>query len=183
MYLSSVRTGDERFTYSDPPRQMDRIEDVLRAILSLRERVRDQLRRQESIGLAQNLHTLAEAESSFNSVFTTGFCFKVRDDVRTGLTTLAKLNRELKNIQVGYDTYVLEWDWVPQFKQYYDFFDAVDGIRYWNRRLRPADATRHRRLTRRGRGIQGSLAARTPTVRFYPCCAARAASSTKSFSA
>ncbi|WP_116812461.1 SbcC/MukB-like Walker B domain-containing protein [Steroidobacter cummioxidans] len=128
MYLSSVRTEDERFNYADPPRQVDRIEDVLRAVLSLRERVSDQLRRQESIGLAQNLHTLTEAETSFNAVFTTGFCFKVRDDVRTGLTTLTKLNRELKNLRFGYDTYELDWDWVPQFKQYYEFFETLDGI-------------------------------------------------------
>lgn len=38
--------------------------------------------------------------------------------MRTGLTTLTRLNREIKNIHFGYDTYALEWDWEPQFKQY-----------------------------------------------------------------
>ena len=124
-YMVGARTDDERFIYVDPPKVYERLEEVMPTVLRLRTDVGDQIRRQSSIGLAENLANLSQAEAAFNAVFTTSFCFKVRDDVRGGATTLQKLNRELKTIQFGYDTYELEWEWYPKYQRYFQFFEAL----------------------------------------------------------
>jgi hypothetical protein len=103
-YLVGVRNDQERFLYTDPPKTFERIEEMLPPVLGLLRVVGEQVRRQRSIGLAENVARLREAEASFNAVFTTSFCFKVRDEIRQGASTLQKLNRELKNIQFGTDS-------------------------------------------------------------------------------
>lgn len=127
-YLSGARTDEERFQYPDPPKNVHSIEKIAASVLALQDAVRGQIRRQDSIGLAENVSKLESAEIQFNSVFTTSFCFKVRDDVRTGLSTLLKLNKELRTIQFGYDSYELVSDWIPKFKKYFDFFEAIDRM-------------------------------------------------------
>jgi energy-coupling factor transporter ATP-binding protein EcfA2 len=127
-YLVGVRNDQERFLYADPPKSFERIEEMLPPIIGLRQVVCDQIRRQRSIGLAENLTKLRDAESSFNAVFTTSFCFKVRDEVRQGASTLQKLNRELKNIRFGSDTFELEWAWVPRLQKVFEFFEAMEGL-------------------------------------------------------
>ena len=127
-YLMGVRNDQERFVYLDPPKTFDRIEEMLPPVLGLLRTVDEQMRRQRSIGLAENLERLQQAESSFNAVFTTSFCFKVRDEVRQGASTLQKLNRHLKDIQFGTDNYQLEWAWVPRLQKVFEFFEAMEGL-------------------------------------------------------
>ena len=127
-YLVGVRNDQERFLYVDPPKTFERIEEMLPPVLGLLHVVGEQIRRQRSIGLAENVARLREAESSFNAVFTTSFCFKVRDEIRQGASTLQKLNRELKNIQFGTDTFELEWAWVPRLQKVFEFFEAMEGL-------------------------------------------------------
>jgi energy-coupling factor transporter ATP-binding protein EcfA2 len=127
-YLMGVRNDQERFVYLDPPKSFDRIEEMLPPVLGLRKTVDEQVRRQRSIGLAENLERLQEAETSFNAVFTTSFCFKVRDEVRQGASTLHKLNRHLKDIQFGTDNYQLEWTWVPRLQKVFEFFEAMESL-------------------------------------------------------
>ena len=127
-YLMGVRNDQERFVYLDPPKSFDRIEEMLPPVLRLRKTVDEQMRRQRSIGLAENLARLQEAETSFNAVFTTSFCFKIRDEVRQGASTLQKLNRHLKDIQFGTDNYQLEWAWVPRLQKVFEFFEAMEGL-------------------------------------------------------
>lgn len=126
-YLSGARDDSERFTWVDPPRDIDRIDELLPAVLRTREAVAEQSRRQRAIGLADNARSLQEAESSFNHVFTSSFCFKVRDDVKQGAATLARLNRHLKDIRFGADSFELEWAWIPRMQKVHEFFDAVEG--------------------------------------------------------
>jgi energy-coupling factor transporter ATP-binding protein EcfA2 len=128
IYMKGARTDDERFIYQDPPRGIDKLEHILKSMLGLLQVVRDQARRQNSNGLAENQRSLEDAEHRFNNVFTTNFCFKVRDEIRQGATTLQRLNRELKNIQFGYDTYELEWAWVPRLQKVYEFFEAAEAL-------------------------------------------------------
>jgi energy-coupling factor transporter ATP-binding protein EcfA2 len=127
-YLAGARSDQERFLYADPPKSFERIEEMLPPVLGLLRVVGDQIRRQRSIGLAENVARLREAESSFNAVFTTSFCFKVRDEIRQGASTLQKLNRELKNIQFGTDTFELEWAWLPRLQKVFEFFEAMEGL-------------------------------------------------------
>lgn len=127
IYLSGARDDSERFAWSDPPRNIDRIEELLPAVFQTRQAIAEQSQRQRAIGLADNARSLQEAEASFNHVFTSSFCFKVRDDVKQGATTLSRLNRHLKNIRFGNDSFELEWDWIPRMQKVCEFFDAVEG--------------------------------------------------------
>ncbi len=127
-YLAGARTDEERFVWDEPPRSVEQIEAVLRAVLAVQQAARDQMRRQDGIGLAENVARLEKAEATFNHVFTSDFCFKVRRDVKDGSNTLRKLSQELKAIQFGVDSYDVVQDWVPRYKGYYDFFEALDGV-------------------------------------------------------
>jgi uncharacterized protein YPO0396 len=131
-YLVGARHEQERFVFVEPPRSQDKghdkLEDILSALLSLLQNVAEQLHRQRAIGLAENKQHLAEGERRFNEVFTSSFCFKVRDQIRQGASTLQKLNRELRNIQFGTDTYALDWDWIPRLQKVYDFFEVVESL-------------------------------------------------------
>lgn len=127
-YLAGARTDEERFVWTEPPRSVDQLEAVLQAVLAVQQIAREQIRRQDGIGLAENVSRLEKAEATFNHVFTSDFCFKVRRDVKDGSNTLRKLSQELKAIQFGVDSYDVVQDWVPRYKDYYDFFEALDGV-------------------------------------------------------
>ncbi len=127
-YLSGARDDAERFAWTDPPRSFDRLEELLPIVFHARQAVAEQAQRQRALGLAENAKALREAESRFNHVFTTSFCFKVRDDVKQGASTLQRLNRHLQDIRFGNDTFKLEWDWIPRMQKVCEFFEAVEAI-------------------------------------------------------
>lgn len=127
-YLAGARDDSERFEWNDPPRSVDRLEELLPLVHRTRAAVAQQAQRQRAIGLAENAKSLREAEAQFNHVFTSSFCFKVRDDVKQGALTLQRLNRHLQGIRFGQDTFKLEWDWIPRMQKVHEFFEAVEGV-------------------------------------------------------
>lgn len=126
-YLAGARDDSERFTWVAPPRSVDRLEEMLPAVERVRNAICEQAQRQRAIGLAENAQALGIAEGQFNHVFTSSFCFKVRDDVKQGALTLQRLNRHLQDIRFGSDTFRLEWDWVPRMQKVQEFFEAVES--------------------------------------------------------
>lgn len=96
------------------------------ALVQLGERIHEHLVSQREIGLVSNLDQLRQAEASFNDVFTRQFCYEVRNAVDTGVKTLRVLNTELGKLKFGTDRFSIDWsEWVPEFKDYYDFFSAA----------------------------------------------------------
>jgi energy-coupling factor transporter ATP-binding protein EcfA2 len=95
-------------------------------LVALRERVAGQLAIQKDIGVVKNLDQLRVAESSFKDVFTKQFCYEIRNAVDSGVKTLQYLNRDLERLKFGTDRFILDWaEWVPEFKEYFDFFKAT----------------------------------------------------------
>ncbi|WP_284618531.1 hypothetical protein [Aquabacterium humicola] len=47
--------------------------------------------------------------------------------MKQGAATLTRLNRQLKDIRFGNDSFQLEWDWIPRMQGVHEFFDAVEG--------------------------------------------------------
>ncbi|GAB3781405.1 SbcC/MukB-like Walker B domain-containing protein [Dyella agri] len=127
IYLSGARDDSERFAWTDPPRSVDRLEELLPTVLHTRMAIAEQAKRQRAIGLADNARSLREAEAQFNHVFTSSFCFRVRDDVKEGARTLQRLNHHLGDIRFGSDSFKLDWDWVPRMQQVQEFFEAVES--------------------------------------------------------
>ncbi|MCW5255353.1 ArsR family transcriptional regulator [Verminephrobacter aporrectodeae subsp. tuberculatae] len=127
-YLSGARDDAERFAWTDPPRSVDRLDELLPLVAQTQRAIAEQTQRQRAIGLAENAKSLHEAEASFNHVFTSSFCFKLRDDVKQGAVTLQRLNRYLQDIRFGNDSFKLEWSWIPRMQKVYEFFEAVEGV-------------------------------------------------------
>lgn len=97
-----------------------------RQLIQLHEQLRRQLQEQRVIGFVKNLDKLRTAEASFKDVFTKQFCYEIRNAVDQGVKTLKILNHELQRLKFGTDRFQLDWSvWVPEFKDYYDFFCAA----------------------------------------------------------
>jgi chromosome segregation ATPase len=97
-----------------------------RQLIQLLAGLRQQLQEQREIGFVKNLDKLRTAESSFKDVFTKQFCYEIRNSVDQGVKTLKILNAELSRLKFGTDQFKLDWSvWVPEFKEYYDFFCAA----------------------------------------------------------
>jgi uncharacterized protein YPO0396 len=90
--------------------------------------VKAQLRQQREVGIAESVERLRQAETEFNDVFTCQFCYKVKSKVDTGVSTLKALNRELQATPFGPDRYRIDWDWVPEYKKFYDYFTALNAL-------------------------------------------------------
>jgi hypothetical protein len=90
--------------------------------------VKGQLRQQREVGIADSVERLKQAETEFNDVFTCQFCYKVKSKVDTGVSTLKALNRELQATPFGPDRYRIDWDWVPEYKKFYDYFTALNAL-------------------------------------------------------
>lgn len=125
-YNSHARS-DERF---DAHFGLDvRNEDfgpIYAQLVNLSQKVRAQLAVQREVGLVKNLDQLRTAESSFKDVFTKQFCYEIRNAVDIGVKSLRALNGELERLKFGTDRFRIDWsEWVPEFKEYYDFFSAA----------------------------------------------------------
>ena len=97
-----------------------------RQLIKLGQQLGRQLQEQREIGFVKNLDKLRQAESSFKDVFTKQFCYEIRNAVDQGVKTLKLLNAELNRLKFGTDRFQLDWSvWVPEFKEYYDFFCAA----------------------------------------------------------
>lgn len=90
--------------------------------------VKAQLGQQREVGIADSVERLKLAEAEFNDVFTCQFCYKVKSKVDTGVSTLKALNRELQATPFGPDRYRIDWDWVPEYKKFYDFFTELNAL-------------------------------------------------------
>ena len=118
---------DERFDlHFGSEVRNDDFAPVYGQLVALHQKVRAQLVVQREIGLVKNLDQLRIAESSFKDVFTKQFCYEIRNTVDNGVKTLRSLNQELDKIKFGTDKFRIDWSvWVPEFKEYYDFFSAA----------------------------------------------------------
>ncbi|NIB43725.1 hypothetical protein HBA55_29235 [Pseudomaricurvus alkylphenolicus] len=77
--------------------------------------------------LAQRLEQLESLKQSFDNAFVTNLCHSIYQAIQDGEQTLKTLNRELTNHRFGADreSYEFGWNWIPEFKDYWQFFKAV----------------------------------------------------------
>lgn len=125
-YNQAARTGEHlEFGYSTDHHDDD-FAPTYGVLVRMMARVRAQLSAQRDNGLYRNGEELHKAEDSFNDVFTRQFCYEIRNAVDAGVRTLRVLNHELERLKFGTDRFHIDWStWVPEFKDYYDFFSAA----------------------------------------------------------
>ncbi len=77
--------------------------------------------------LAKRHEELASLRESFNNAFVTNLCHSIFQAINDGKKVLEELNKELEHHRFGADRESFEfgWEWVPEFKEYWQFFKAV----------------------------------------------------------
>jgi len=77
--------------------------------------------------LAQRHQEIAALKESFNNAFVTNLCHSIYQAINDGKKILEELNRELEHHRFGADRerFRFDWEWVPEYKEYWQFFKAV----------------------------------------------------------
>jgi len=70
---------------------------------------------------------LASLKESFNTAFVTNLCHSIYQSINDGKRVLDDLNKELEHHVFGADreSFSFDYDWVPEFYEYYRFFKEV----------------------------------------------------------
>ena len=94
--------------------------------------------------LAQRHQEIESLRLSFNNAFVSNLCHSIYQAINDGSKTLEELNKELEHHRFGADRerFRFDWEWVPEFKEYWQFFKAVidspsvgDGETLFNMKL------------------------------------------------
>jgi energy-coupling factor transporter ATP-binding protein EcfA2 len=77
--------------------------------------------------LAQRHAEIESLQQSFNNAFVTNLCHSIYQAINDGKKILEDLNRELEHHRFGADRerFYFDYQWVPEFKEYWQFFKAV----------------------------------------------------------
>lgn len=77
--------------------------------------------------LAQRHQEIESLRTSFNNAFVSNLCHSIYQAINDGKRTLEELNKELEHHRFGADRerFRFGWEWVPEFKEYWQFFKAV----------------------------------------------------------
>lgn len=88
------------------------------------ERIYNSLKNNILVTKQDKLHQLRE---SFNNAFVTNLCHSIYQAINDGKRILEDLNKELAHHEFGADreSYSFDWQWVPEFKEYWQFFEEI----------------------------------------------------------
>ncbi|WP_419810274.1 ATP-binding protein [Bacterioplanoides sp.] len=77
--------------------------------------------------LVEKQEQLVQLRESFNNAFVTNLCHSIYQAINDGKRILEDLNKELAHHQFGADreTYWFDWEWVPEYKEYWQFFEEI----------------------------------------------------------
>ncbi|ARU56577.1 amino-acid acetyltransferase [Oleiphilus messinensis] len=80
--------------------------------------------------LVEKLDNLKKLKTTFNNTFVAHLCHAIYQAVQDGKRVLDELNRELEHHQFGADREHFSFGvrWVPEFKEYWDFFTEVRNM-------------------------------------------------------
>ena len=124
-YNSSCSTGD---TLSfDPDFAGGHNEGQFKLVCQLTEQVTALRNRLKNNLLVDRHEQLLGLKKSFNTTFVTHLCHAIYQSINDGKRVLDDLNQELEHHRFGADRERFRFDyrWVPEFKEYWNFFKAV----------------------------------------------------------
>jgi len=77
--------------------------------------------------LVEKQDKLTQLKESFNNAFVTNLCHSIYQSINDGKRILEDLNKELEHHRFGADKegYWFDWEWVPEYKEYWQFFDEI----------------------------------------------------------
>ncbi len=108
------------YTDEHSARFFQRICDLQREIDRVHNRLKNNI-------LVEKQDKLLVLKDSFDNAFVTNLCHAIYQAISEGKRTLEDLNKELEHHRFGTDKecYWFDWDWVPEFKDYWNFFEEV----------------------------------------------------------
>jgi energy-coupling factor transporter ATP-binding protein EcfA2 len=94
--------------------------DVQREVDRIHNRLKNNI-------LVEKQDKLSSLKDSFDNAFVTNLCHAIYQAISEGKRTLEDMNGELKHHKFGTDKecYWFDWEWVPEFKDYWNFFEEV----------------------------------------------------------
>ncbi len=101
--------------------------DNFKSVCELQRQLDTLYNRYKNNILAKRYEELSSLRESFNNAFVTNLCHSIYQAINDGDKTLTGLNDELQHHRFGADRESFEfgWDWVPEFREYWQFFKAV----------------------------------------------------------
>jgi energy-coupling factor transporter ATP-binding protein EcfA2 len=75
--------------------------------------------------LARHKEKLTKMTGRFNDTFVSHICHTLHNAVRQGKDRLEAFNRKLRNHFFGEEYYQFEYQWIPEFREYYNFFEEA----------------------------------------------------------
>ncbi|WP_116364574.1 ATP-binding protein [Parahaliea mediterranea] len=80
--------------------------------------------------LLEKQEQLATLRDTFNTTFVSDLCHEIHQAIRDGERTLKSLNKELEHHRFGADRerFAFDWSWLPEYKEYWDFFREIIDI-------------------------------------------------------
>lgn len=80
--------------------------------------------------LVEKHGNLSVLRDRFNETFVSHLCHNIYQAINDGERALKELNRELEHHRFGTDQerFYFDWDWVPEYKEYWRFFKEVSKL-------------------------------------------------------
>ncbi|PVZ72544.1 ATP-binding protein [Pelagibaculum spongiae] len=120
--------GDSIYLMVDPqqkpcPALFAQICDIQRDIDKILDRLKGNV-------LVEKRDQILKLKDSFDSTFIDHLCGAIHQSISEGKQILEELNRELKHHAFGNEreTYRFDWKWVPEYKEYWQFFDDIRAL-------------------------------------------------------
>lgn len=101
--------------------------DFFRCVCALEREVERVHNRLKNNILVEKQDQLVQLRESFNNAFVTNLCHSIYQAINDGKRILEDLNKELAHHEFGADRerYWFDWDWVPEYKEYWQFFEEI----------------------------------------------------------
>jgi hypothetical protein len=104
--------------------------DYFKSIVSIRKAVSLAYNRLKNNMLVDKYEQISSLKESFNTAFVTNLCHSIYQSINEGKRVLDDLNKELEHHRFGADQerFYFDYQWVPEFYEYYRFFKEVISI-------------------------------------------------------
>ncbi|WP_308367643.1 MULTISPECIES: SbcC/MukB-like Walker B domain-containing protein [unclassified Microbulbifer] len=124
-YNASTAAGDT--LAFEPDLGAGHNEALFKLVCSLRDQVEALRNRLKNNLLVDRHEQLMGLKKSFNTTFVTHLCHAIYQSINDGKRVLDDLNRELEHHRFGADRerFRFAYSWVPEFREYWNFFKAV----------------------------------------------------------
>lgn len=110
------------FSTESEPEFLNKVVGLTREVDNLHNRLKNNV-------LVEKHQQLTQLKESFNSAFVTHLCHSIYQSINEGKRVLEDINLELEHHQFGADkeTFSFGYQWVPEFKEYWQFFKEIIG--------------------------------------------------------